>query len=181
MRCSVYIVCPSALSCSNLKLLEVKNIFKQEKIVLQLTLNRGFNRLSNNLPQTSSSVNLSLNLMNYQWVWEVFRDAIQIFPWNYSFHSLIGLDGSQDSSLLIPVTLGSTDTWKTRTIPGDCVTRLAYRTTNVTRTTCKTNQSREFVIQTSTGQSLRLSTEVSNSMEELKILSDTKKRWQKSS
>ena len=34
--CSVYIVCPSVLSCSNLKLhlfqtLEVKNIFKQEK------------------------------------------------------------------------------------------------------------------------------------------------------
>ena len=44
MKCSVYIVCPSVLSCSNLKLhqiLEVKNIFKQENIVLQLTFNPG--------------------------------------------------------------------------------------------------------------------------------------------
>ena len=42
--CSVYIVCPSVLSCSNLKLhqtLEVKNIFKQENIMLQLTFNPG--------------------------------------------------------------------------------------------------------------------------------------------
>ena len=40
MRCSVYIICPTVLSCSNLKLqqtLEVKNNFKQEKILLQLT------------------------------------------------------------------------------------------------------------------------------------------------
>ena len=51
--CSVYIVCPSVItrenddfllviSCSNLKLhqmLEVKNIFKQEKIILQITFN----------------------------------------------------------------------------------------------------------------------------------------------
>ena len=44
MKCSVYLVCPSVLSCSNLKLhqtLEVKNIFKQENILLQLTFNRG--------------------------------------------------------------------------------------------------------------------------------------------
>ena len=35
VRLSVYIVCPTVLSCSNLKLhqmLEVKNVFKQEKI-----------------------------------------------------------------------------------------------------------------------------------------------------
>ena len=35
VRCSVYIVCPAVLSCRNLKLhqtLEVKNIFKQEKL-----------------------------------------------------------------------------------------------------------------------------------------------------
>ena len=44
MWCSVYIVCPSVLSCSNLKLhrkLEVKNIFKQENVMLQLTFNPG--------------------------------------------------------------------------------------------------------------------------------------------
>ena len=44
MRCSVYIVCPSVLSCSNLKLhqtSEVKNIFKQENIMVQLTFNPG--------------------------------------------------------------------------------------------------------------------------------------------
>ena len=42
--CSVYTVCPSVLSCSNLKLhqtLEVKNIFKQENIMVQLTFNPG--------------------------------------------------------------------------------------------------------------------------------------------
>ena len=42
MRCSVYIICPAVLSCSNLKLhqtLEVKNIFKLEKVMLQLTFN----------------------------------------------------------------------------------------------------------------------------------------------
>ena len=36
VRCPVYIVCPSVLSCSYLKLhqtLEVKNIFKEEKII----------------------------------------------------------------------------------------------------------------------------------------------------
>ena len=75
----------------------------------------------------------------------MFGDAIETFPLNESFHTLIGLDGSQDLSPLIPVTLGSTDTRKTRTFPGNCVTRLAYRTTNVTRTTCKNNQTREFV------------------------------------
>ena len=53
MRCSVYIVCPAVLSCSNLKLhqtLEIRDIFKQEKIILPLTFNPGFcvNRLSNN-------------------------------------------------------------------------------------------------------------------------------------
>ena len=39
-----YIVCSSVLSCSNLKLhqsLEVKNIFQQEKIMLQLAFNPG--------------------------------------------------------------------------------------------------------------------------------------------
>ena len=44
VRCYVYIVCPSDLSCSDLKLhqtLKVKNIFKQEKIMLQITLNPG--------------------------------------------------------------------------------------------------------------------------------------------
>ena len=44
MRFSVYIVCPSVLNCSNLQLhqtSEVKNIFKQEKIMLQLTFNPG--------------------------------------------------------------------------------------------------------------------------------------------
>ena len=44
VRCSVYFVCSSVLSCSNLKLhqtLEVKNIFKQEKIMPQLTFNPG--------------------------------------------------------------------------------------------------------------------------------------------
>ena len=45
MRCSVYIVCPSLLRCSNLKLhqtlLKVKNIFKQENVMLQLTFNHG--------------------------------------------------------------------------------------------------------------------------------------------
>ena len=36
VRCPVYIVCPSVLSCSYLKLhqtLDVKNIFKEEKII----------------------------------------------------------------------------------------------------------------------------------------------------
>ena len=45
VKCSVYIVCPSVLSCSNPKLhqtLEVKKIFKQENIMLQLTFNPGF-------------------------------------------------------------------------------------------------------------------------------------------
>ena len=44
MRCSVYIVYLAVLSCSNLKLhqmLEMKNIFKQEKMMLQLMLNPG--------------------------------------------------------------------------------------------------------------------------------------------
>ena len=44
VRCSVYIVCPSVLSYCNLKLhqkLEEKNIFKQENVILQLTLNPG--------------------------------------------------------------------------------------------------------------------------------------------
>ena len=44
VRCSVYIVCPSVLSCSNFKLhqtLEVKNIFKQENGMLQLKFNPG--------------------------------------------------------------------------------------------------------------------------------------------
>ena len=44
MRCSVYIVHPAVLSCSDLKLhqtFEVKNIFKQEKIMLQLKFNPG--------------------------------------------------------------------------------------------------------------------------------------------
>ena len=44
MWCSGYIVCPSVLSCSNLKLhqtLEVKNIFIQENIKLQLMFNPG--------------------------------------------------------------------------------------------------------------------------------------------
>ena len=44
MKCSVYIVCPSVLSCCNLKLhqmWEVKNIFKQENIMRQLTFNPG--------------------------------------------------------------------------------------------------------------------------------------------
>ena len=44
MRSSAYIVCPSVLSSSDLKLhqtLEVKNIFKQENIMLQLTFNPG--------------------------------------------------------------------------------------------------------------------------------------------
>ena len=44
MRCSVFIVCPSVLSCSNLKLhqiLEVKKILIQENIMLQLQFNPG--------------------------------------------------------------------------------------------------------------------------------------------
>ena len=44
LRCSVYIVYPAVLSCSNLKLHQtsaVKNIFKEEKIMLQLTFNPG--------------------------------------------------------------------------------------------------------------------------------------------
>ena len=44
MRCSVYTVCPSVLSCSNLKLhqrVEVKNTFKYENVMLQLTFNPG--------------------------------------------------------------------------------------------------------------------------------------------
>ena len=44
MRCSVDIVFPAVLSCSDLKLhqtSEVKNIFKQEKVRLQLTFNPG--------------------------------------------------------------------------------------------------------------------------------------------
>ena len=44
MRCSVYIVLPAVLSCSYLRLhqtLEMKNIFKLEKIKLQLTFNPG--------------------------------------------------------------------------------------------------------------------------------------------
>ena len=45
VRCSVYIACPALLSCNNLEphqTLQVKNIFKQEKIMLQLTFNLGF-------------------------------------------------------------------------------------------------------------------------------------------
>ena len=44
MRCSVYIFCPAVLSCSNLKLhqtVHLKNIFKQEEIMLQLPFNPG--------------------------------------------------------------------------------------------------------------------------------------------
>ena len=44
VRFSVYSVCPSVWSCSNFKLhqmLEVKNSFKQENIMLQLTFNPG--------------------------------------------------------------------------------------------------------------------------------------------
>ena len=44
VRCSVYVVCPSVLSCGNLKLhqiLQVKHIFKQENVMLQLTCNPG--------------------------------------------------------------------------------------------------------------------------------------------
>ena len=44
VNCSVYVVCPSVLSSSNLKLhqtLEGKNIFKQENIMLKLTFNPG--------------------------------------------------------------------------------------------------------------------------------------------
>ena len=44
VRCSVYIVCPSVITSSNLKLhqtLEVKNTFKQEKTILQKTFNPG--------------------------------------------------------------------------------------------------------------------------------------------
>ena len=44
VKCSVYIVCPSVLRCSNLELhqtLEVKNIFKQENVMLQLSFNPG--------------------------------------------------------------------------------------------------------------------------------------------
>ena len=44
MRCSVYIVCPSVISFSNLKLhqtLEVKNIFKQERPILKVKFNLG--------------------------------------------------------------------------------------------------------------------------------------------
>ena len=44
MRCSVYIVYPSVLSCSNLELhqtLEVKNIFKQENLMLRIMFNHG--------------------------------------------------------------------------------------------------------------------------------------------
>ena len=44
VKCSVYIICPSVLSCSNLKLhqiLEVKNIFKQENTMHRLTFNPG--------------------------------------------------------------------------------------------------------------------------------------------
>ena len=44
VKSSVYIVCPSVLCCSNLKLrqtLEERNIFKQENIMLQLTFNPG--------------------------------------------------------------------------------------------------------------------------------------------
>ena len=44
--CSVYTVCPSVLSCSNHKIhqyktLVVKNIFKHENVMLQLTFNSG--------------------------------------------------------------------------------------------------------------------------------------------
>ena len=42
MRFSVYIVCPSVLSCGSHNLhetLEAKNTLKQEKIMLQLTVN----------------------------------------------------------------------------------------------------------------------------------------------
>ena len=44
MSFSVYIVYPSVLSLNNLKLPKtqaVKNIFKQEKLILQLSLNPG--------------------------------------------------------------------------------------------------------------------------------------------
>ena len=40
MKCSVYIVCPSVIS-NRRQTLEVKNIFKQENIMLQLTFNPG--------------------------------------------------------------------------------------------------------------------------------------------
>ena len=44
MRRSVYIVCSAVLSCSNLKLhqmLEMKNSFKKEKLMLRITFNPG--------------------------------------------------------------------------------------------------------------------------------------------
>ena len=44
MKCSVYVVCPSVLSCNNPKLhqtLEMKSTFKQENTMLHLTFNPG--------------------------------------------------------------------------------------------------------------------------------------------
>ena len=69
MRCSVYIACPSVLIWSNLKLhqiLEVKNIFKCEKVKLQLTFNHGVNVnwLSNNPAQ-----DFSIEGPNFSFLW----------------------------------------------------------------------------------------------------------------
>ena len=61
VRCSVYIVCPSVLSCSNLKLhqtLNVKNVFKQEKIMPQLTSNPGLTLTGFRTTRPRSSVEL---------------------------------------------------------------------------------------------------------------------------
>ena len=63
MKCSVYIVCPAVLSGINLKLhqtLEVKNVFKEEKIMLQLTINPGLTLTSslNNPALLSSAENI---------------------------------------------------------------------------------------------------------------------------
>ena len=65
MACSVYIVFPSVLSYSNLKLhqtLQVKNIFKQEKNnpAVNLLSRVNVNRLSNKLAQKTNIIFIKL-------------------------------------------------------------------------------------------------------------------------
>ena len=91
MKCSFYIVFPSVLSFSNLKLyqtLEVKNIFKQESMMLQLTFNPGLTltsfRTTRPWWQAAISCNLISSALPKECCWKVsyvgFVTATERYP-----------------------------------------------------------------------------------------------------
>ena len=64
VRCSVYIIRPSVLNCSNFKLhqtLEAKNIFTYENVMLQLTFNPGLTLTGIRTTRPSSSAAQSIS------------------------------------------------------------------------------------------------------------------------